>query len=319
MGYKSVLVVGVGSLGSRVVVNLPEVISKIGISDGDIITDKNKMSQPLYASAGTSGMIRKADFAAQAIRDLYGSIEICSYPFYIGESRARDIVLEYDLILDFTDNMRSRMVLNSACAELSKPILFASMNKKEGFYYIYAGSGPCYNCIYRNSVGTLKEGCDSSDVIPPEAFVHAIADAITKLAGGDNTYTGTANYFSFSSASSLAVSVSKDPGCEVCSMHHYSLREGQTFLQTCGSGIKVSLQRGIDLDDVVERLPDFSVRRDGDILLASKGENSILVSSDGDILFTGYDKDGADMVLNTLFPSTLSPGSTYAERHEYRT
>ncbi len=299
--YKSVLVVGAGALGSRVIPMLAEgEFDRIGIADGDVVTKKNQISQPAYAPVDTSKVVHKSDFISYVLSSKYPAKEFVSYPFYIGEERAKSAVRDYDMVIDLTDNLQTRLVLNSACSMLSKPIVFASIDENEGFFYTSSDGFACYNCIYRNSIGSPKEGCDSSIIKPTDAFLKGLVNAVTRMARGDSSQNGHLNYTSFVNGSRMEINVAKDKACEICSVHNYSSVPVSKFIQICGSGIKVSLQKNIDLNAVEDRLSGYSIQSDNEYMLAHLDRKSVLISAKGDLLFTGYTRQEAESLLVSL-------------------
>ncbi len=297
----SVLVVGAGALGSRVIPRLAEAeIDRIGIVDGDIVTDRNKASQPAYSLADTSKVTYKSDFLASSLSSEHPGKRFDSYPFYIGTGRAESLTGEYDIVVDLTDNLQTRLVLNSVCVKLSKPAVFASIDEREGFFYVYSDGSACYNCIHRKAVGRINEGCDSSSVLPADGFVEEVVSGVLEPTPGSLRYSSFANY------SHLVVEIMKDESCEVCSAHDYSRTGLSRFIQLCGSGVKVSLQRELNLKEIRGRLEGYSLDWDDDYLLASRDGKSVLISPRGDMLFTGYDKTGAETLLDSLV--SASPG-----------
>lgn len=126
-----VLIVGVGGLGSPIALYLAGAgVGCIGLMDDDVVSISNLQRQVLYSEneLGKS----KAICAAQRISSLNSEITIRSYPTRLTKENAREIISQYDLIVDGCDNFATRYIINDVCKELEKPYVYGAICGFEG-------------------------------------------------------------------------------------------------------------------------------------------------------------------------------------------
>jgi len=144
----SVLIVGAGGLGCPVASSLAGVgIGTIGIVDYDNIEITNLHRQLLHTedSVGSS----KVESIKNFIEKLNSNVKVETHQVVLDSSNALEILLRYDIIVDASDNVATRYMLNDACVLLKKPLVSGSALQLEGqmTVYNYLG-GPCYRCIF---------------------------------------------------------------------------------------------------------------------------------------------------------------------------
>jgi molybdopterin/thiamine biosynthesis adenylyltransferase/rhodanese-related sulfurtransferase len=126
-----VLVVGAGGLGCGVLPYLAAAgIGKIGIVDGDKISLSNLQRQVLYFTEDVGHLKVKA--AVKRLSKLNPEIEIVPYPFYLNTENAANIVRDFDIVVDCTDNFSIRYLLSDLTKILRKPLVYAAIYKFEG-------------------------------------------------------------------------------------------------------------------------------------------------------------------------------------------
>lgn len=135
--YKAkVLVVGAGGLGCPVLQYLTAAgIGHLGIVDDDAVSITNLHRQILFGSNDLGK--NKAVRAAEVLRNQNNEVEIISYPTHLKNDNALDLISEYDLVIDGTDNFASRYLINDACFLLNKPLVFAAISQFEGQVAIF--------------------------------------------------------------------------------------------------------------------------------------------------------------------------------------
>lgn len=143
----SVLVVGAGGLGAPLLMYLAAAgIGKIGIVDDDHVDITNLQRQVIHDSEKIG--LLKTESAAETIKRLNPNVNIKLYNEKIDVDN-RQIVKNYDVIVDGVDNLRTRYILNEACVEHDRPLVSASVLAFEAqlsvFHY---KDGPCYRCLY---------------------------------------------------------------------------------------------------------------------------------------------------------------------------
>jgi adenylyltransferase/sulfurtransferase len=144
----SVLVVGAGGLGCAVLPYLAAAgIGKIGIIDGDKIEESNLHRQVLY-TPDQMGYF-KAKEAANAISKNNPAVEVSIFEEYLTGKNAEEIFRNYDLIIDATDNLFIRYVIDDACLECGKPFVYGSIHQFQGQVSVFNyQNGPTYRDIF---------------------------------------------------------------------------------------------------------------------------------------------------------------------------
>jgi len=150
-----VLMVGAGGLGAPVGLYLAAAgIGRIGVVDFDVVDFTNLQRQVIH---GTKDVGRKKlDSAAESMSDINPNVRIDRYEVALTSDNALDIIREYDMVVDGTDNFPTRYLVNDACVILKKPNVYGSIFRFEGQASIFAypggpfssTRGPCYRCLY---------------------------------------------------------------------------------------------------------------------------------------------------------------------------
>lgn len=149
----SVLIIGAGGLGCPVLQYLTAAgIGTIGIVDFDKVEESNLQRQILYSidDIGQS----KVDSAIQRLSRLNPFVRFVAHNLQLTNQNAIDVLKDYDIIVDGTDNFTTRYLVNDACILLNKPLIYGSVYKFEGqvsvFNYHHANEdpGPTYRCLF---------------------------------------------------------------------------------------------------------------------------------------------------------------------------
>ncbi|MBS0359372.1 MAG: molybdopterin-synthase adenylyltransferase MoeB [Proteobacteria bacterium] len=143
-----VLCVGAGGLGSPLLLYLAAAgVGTIGIIDFDTLDLSNLQRQILYDV--TQIGLPKTEAAKQRLLNLNPHIEIITYPERLTENNVLDIVREYDIVADGSDNFTTRYLVNDACFHLQKPNVQASIFQFSGQCSVFTTvGGPCYRCLF---------------------------------------------------------------------------------------------------------------------------------------------------------------------------
>lgn len=144
----SVLIVGAGGLGCPSGLYLTGAgVGRIGMVDYDEVEINNLHRQLLYTEHDLN--TPKAEAARDALHRLNSKSEIIPYRLQLNSKNAMDIIKSYDIVLDATDNVVTRYLLNDSCVLSGKPLVSGSALQLEGqlTVYNYKG-GPCYRCIF---------------------------------------------------------------------------------------------------------------------------------------------------------------------------
>ena len=148
LAASAVLVVGCGGLGSPAALYLAGAgVGRLGLMDADQVESSNLHRQIMHTE-GRSG-VNKAESGAEACRQLNSRVPVEVHRSFLTADNALDTIAQYDIVLDASDNVATRYLVNDACVMLGKPLVYGSALRMEGqlAVYNYKG-GPCYRCVF---------------------------------------------------------------------------------------------------------------------------------------------------------------------------
>jgi sulfur-carrier protein adenylyltransferase/sulfurtransferase len=160
-----VLVIGVGGLGSPAALYLAAAgTGTIGLLDCDRIEISNLQRQVLFDTAGLARP--KVQAAREKLLALNPEIEVIAHDVELRASNARAILADYDVVLDGTDRLGTRYLVNDACVILGKPLVSAAIHRFEGQATTFLpGGGPCYRCLFPEMAEGLVPNCAQAGVL----------------------------------------------------------------------------------------------------------------------------------------------------------
>lgn len=144
-----VAIVGAGGLGSPVALYLAAAgVGTLGIIDFDVVDTSNLQRQVIYGT-GDVGQ-GKVSAAARRLRDVNPHIRVVEHEGRLTSENAMQVLADYDVVIDGTDNFPTRYLVNDACVLLGKPYIYGSILRFEGQVSVFdARHGPCYRCLFR--------------------------------------------------------------------------------------------------------------------------------------------------------------------------
>jgi len=162
-----VLVVGAGGLGSPVLLYLAAAgVGNIGIVDFDVVEESNLQRQVLFDVKDVGKL--KCEVAKERILLLNPHIKVTTYNTKLSSKNALDIIKDYDLVADGTDNFPTRYLVNDACVLMGKPNVYASIYRFEGQVSVFN---------YTNTAGELGPNYrDLFPTPPPPGLVPSCAE-----------------------------------------------------------------------------------------------------------------------------------------------
>ncbi|KGK00612.1 HesA/MoeB/ThiF family protein [Thalassotalea sp. ND16A] len=165
----SILIVGAGGLGTPAALYLAGAgVGKIIISDGDRIDLSNLQRQVMYKQSDIGE--NKAETTCQHLRSVNDDIDVEAIDEMIDADSLDYYLAEIDLVLDCTDNLTTRYLLNSKCIEHKTPLLSAAAIRYEGqlmFIDPNQQNFSCYQCFYPKAKGEPGLNCSTAGVIGP--------------------------------------------------------------------------------------------------------------------------------------------------------
>ncbi len=148
-----VLVIGAGGLGCPVLQYLTAAgVGTIGIADDDIVDESNLQRQVVFSTEDVSR--QKAEVAVQKLKLQNPNVNLISHISRLTSANALDLIKNYNLVIDGSDNFPTRYLVNDACVMLNKPLVFGSIFKFEGQVSVFNyKSGPTYRCLFPEPPG----------------------------------------------------------------------------------------------------------------------------------------------------------------------
>lgn len=143
-----VLLIGAGGLGSPAALYLAAAgVGTLGIIDNDVVDLTNLHRQVIH---GTKDVGRpKVESARETIADINPDVRVVPYHARLTVENVEEIIRDYDVILDGSDNFDTKYLLNDACFLAGKPLVHGAIFQFEGMVSDFIpGAGPCYRCLY---------------------------------------------------------------------------------------------------------------------------------------------------------------------------
>lgn len=190
----SVLVVGAGGLGATALPYLAAAgVGRIGIVDHDHISGSNLQRQILFKESEIGNS--KAEIAEHYLKDLNPDIFVKSHYLRLSEENAFHLISDYHVVLDCTDSIPVRYLINDVCVSQDKPMIFGAIHRYEGQYAVlnYQG-GPTYRCYFPEKKGSITgPNCEEEGVLGTIAGLiglYQATEALKVLTGLGEVSTG---------------------------------------------------------------------------------------------------------------------------------
>jgi adenylyltransferase/sulfurtransferase len=215
-----VLLIGAGGLGAPVAMYLAAAgVGTIGLVDFDVVDISNLQRQIIHGES-TIGLA-KLHSAAARIADINPHVTLRPYQFALDSGNALDIVRDYDLVIDGTDNFPTRYLVNDACVLLGKPNVYGSIYRFEGQASVFwAAHGPCYRCLYPEPpppglVPSCAEG-GVLGVLPGMIGVIQATEAVKLITGQGEPLVGRLLTYDALEMRYREMKLRRDPNCPIC-------------------------------------------------------------------------------------------------------
>lgn len=216
----SVLIIGAGGLGSPLAFYLTAAgVGRIGIVDFDVVDLSNLQRQILHTTKDVGRS--KLESAREKLESLNPNVKIETYEMRLTSENALDLIKEYDIVVDGTDNFPTRYLVNDACVFLKKPNVYGSIFRFEGQVSVfYADKGPCYRCLYKEPpppglVPSCAEG-GVLGVLPGIIGTIQALETIKLILGIGEPLIGKLLLFDALKMKFRELKLRKDPECPVC-------------------------------------------------------------------------------------------------------
>jgi adenylyltransferase/sulfurtransferase len=216
-------------------------VGTLGLVDYDVVDMSNLQRQVLH---GTSDVGRsKLDSARDRIHDVNPNVAVDTYEVRLTSANALDILRDYDVIVDGTDNFATRYLTNDACVLLGKPNVYGSIFRFEGQASVFATeSGPCYRCLYPEPPPPgLVPSCAEGGVLGvlPGIIGSIQANETLKLIlGRGDSLAGRLLLFDALGTTLDEVTVRRNPDCPVCG-DSPSITEYVDYVEFCNAPLRI--------------------------------------------------------------------------------
>ncbi len=233
----SILMIGTGGLGAPVGMYLAAAgIGRLGLVDFDVVDASNLQRQIIH---GTSDVGRpKIASARDRIQDINPHVEIETHETRLTSENAMRLFVNYDVIVDGTDNFPTRYLVNDACVLTGKPNVYGSIFRFEGQASVFwAQRGPCYRCLYPEPpppgvVPSCAEG-GVLGVLPGIIGAIQANEAIKIILGAPDLLVNRLLLFDAWRMRFRELKLRKDPDCPVCG-NNPTIRELIDYEEFCG-------------------------------------------------------------------------------------
>jgi molybdopterin/thiamine biosynthesis adenylyltransferase/rhodanese-related sulfurtransferase len=216
----SVLLVGAGGLGSPMALYLAAAgVGRIGVVDFDVVDQSNLQRQILHGTADVGRP--KLRSAAERIHSINPYVKVEPHEVQLTSANALEILKDYDVVADGTDNFPTRYLVNDACVLLHKPNVYGSIFRFDGQVSVFdADRGPCYRCLYAEPpppglVPSCAEG-GVLGVLPGIIGTIQALETVKLLLGIGDSLIGRLLLFDALKLEFKELKLRKNPKCPIC-------------------------------------------------------------------------------------------------------
>src|ERR1700732_328262 len=257
-----VLCIGAGGLGSPAALYLAAAgVGKIGIVDLDDVDLSNLQRQILH---GTKDVGRKKLHSARdRLRDINPNIDVAPHECRLSAANAADIIADYEIVIDGSDNFPTRYLSNDVCVFARRPNIYGSIFRFDGQSTVFAPhlGGPCYRCLFPEppAPGTIPNCAEAGvlGVLPGIIGMVQAIEAIKLILGVGETLVGRLLHFDALKMKFREFNVRRDLECPICG-ERPTITEPIDYDQFCGTTADVpaisvhELKRKLDARETIQ-------------------------------------------------------------------
>ena len=286
IGNAKVLCIGAGGLGSPALMYLAAAgVGTIGIVDFDTVDETNLHRQILYGQSDIGK--KKVEVARTKIQESNPLVTVNTYPVRITTTNVLEIMSDYDIIIDATDNFATRYLINDAAVLLNKPYVWGSVNRFDGQAAIFWSSlGPCYRCLHPTppAPGTFQNCADAGvlGVLCASIASIQVNEVIKAITGIGELQIGKLMIYEALEAEYSKIDIHKNPLCVICGENATQVSLLENYESFCG----VALAPEISVEDLKKKFAandDFILIdvREPDEFASSRIPGSVLIPKAG--------------------------------------
>jgi len=293
-----VLVAGCGALGT----NQAQLLARAGVGylrivDRDVVELSNLHRQVLFLEEDVAGQLPKAVAAARRLAAANSEVRVEPVVADIGQHTVESLLSGCDLVLDATDNLETRYLINDACVKHRVPWVYGGAIGVQGTVMVVRpGEGPCLRCLLPTPPGPgMLPTCDQLGVLntaPALVAALQVTEAV-KLLAGSPALEGVLSVDLWKSEFHR-MGLKRDPSCPCCGKGTYAFLTGALGSDTvrmCGRDavqVMPSAAGQVDLPALAARLsPHGTVENTGHFLKLVAGPHTLVVFPDGRVMVRG--------------------------------
>jgi len=235
-----ILCIGAGGLGSPATLYLAAAgVGTIGLVDADRVDESNLQRQVLYGTADVGKS--KLETAKIRLQQLNPNVNIVLHEARLTSANAAEIIAEYDVVIDGSDNFPTRYLSNDICVFARKPNIYGSVFRFEGQASVFAPhlGGPCYRCLFPEPPppGAAPSCAEAGvlGVLPGIIGLIQATEAIKLIIGAGETLAGRLLHFDALKMKFREFNLRRDPECPVCG-ENPSITAPIDYERFCGAG-----------------------------------------------------------------------------------
>lgn len=245
-----VLVVGAGGLGSPASLYLAAAgVGTLGIVDGDRVDLTNLQRQVLHYTHDVGRP--KTQSARRTLEDINPDVTVRPYQTVLTSENALDIIRDYDVVVNGSDNFPTRYLVNDASVFLGKPLIDASILKWEGQATTFLPGQGCYRCLFPTPPppGTVPSCAEGGIIGAVAGFMGTLQalEAVKVLLGRGDTLSNRLLIFDALSGELRTLRWTRNPNCPVCG-DHPTITELIDYEAFCGVPGHTAVQTPIPVD-----------------------------------------------------------------------
>jgi len=246
-----VLIVGAGGLGSPAALYLAAAgVGTIGIADFDVVEENNLQRQIIHTTKyiGT----KKTESAKNAINNLNPNVKVEIHNEKLNSKNSLEILKNYDIVIDGSDNFLTKYLVNDACVLLKKPNVYGSIFRFEGHTSVFNfEEGPCYRCLFPNPPpkGSVPSCAEAGGLGGLPGIIGTIqaTEAIKIVLGKGDVLSGRFLVYDALSMKFKELKLSKNKNCPICG-ENPRIKELMDYEEFCN--IKEEEEKSLEEDEI---------------------------------------------------------------------
>jgi len=260
-----VLCVGTGGLGAPLAYYLAAAgVGTLGLVDFDVVDESNLQRQIIHSTKDVGRP--KIDSAAEKLKALNPHMNIVKHETMLTSANALEIIKDYDIVADGTDNFPTRYLVNDACVlSGNKPNAYASIFRFEGQASVFATEdGPCYRCLYPEPpppglVPSCAEG-GVLGILPGLLGVIQATEVIKLILGKGEPLIGRLLLVDSLNMKFRELKLRKNPDCPVCGTHP-TVKKLIDYQQFCGIFPEEKTEKAAPMQNGIPQITPLELKR----------------------------------------------------------